>query len=128
MNVAQITDTELLQENQGLIEDRLRLLGKVERSISLAAPELKEWWLSGLLNDTAYIAMIIKLEGSKWKSLKSFQFNEFILEWQAFGEDEDGNPTKVKTLKTKAIRDAIEKMAAAEMIETEQQLSLQLIW
>lgn len=128
MNVAQITDTELLQENQALIEDRLRLLAPIERTIALTAPELKSWWIAGLLNDTAYIALIIKLEGKKWQSPKSFKFDEFIVEWQAIAEDEDGNPTKVKNLKVKAIRDAIEKMAAAQMIETEQQLSLQLIW
>lgn len=121
--------TELLQEHQELMQDRLQLLDReVSPTISLTAPELKAWWIAGLLADTAYVALIIKLEGDKWKSLKSFKFDEFILEWQAIAEDDEGNPTKVKTLKAKAIRDAIDKMVAAQMIETEQQLFLQLVW
>jgi hypothetical protein len=128
MNVAQITDTELLKENQSLIEDRLRLLGNAPRSIELEAGDLKSMWIAGIFNDTAYVALILKLEGKKWHSAKDFKFDEFIIEWQACEEDDNGNPVRFKTLKVKAIRDAIDKLVKAEIAEVQTQLSLQITW
>jgi hypothetical protein len=128
MNVAQITDTELLKENQSLIEDRLRLLGNAPRSIELEAGDLKSMWIAGIFNDTAYVALILKLEGKKWHSVKDFKFDEFIIEWQACQEDDNGNPVRFKTLKVKAIRDTIDKLVKAELAEVQTQLSLQITW
>lgn len=96
--------------------------------LTLDGSQLRGLWMTGILNDTAYVALILKLEGEKWHSSKDFKFDEFIIEWQACEEDENGNPVKFKTLKVKAIRDAIDKLVKAELAEVQTQLSLQLVW
>jgi hypothetical protein len=99
----------------------------MERNISLTPDEIRTLWLDGILSDTAYVALALKMDEHRYQRLESFDIESFAVEWQADQEDSNGNP-KVKVLKTKAVRAAIDKMNAASLAKVSQQLSLQLNW
>lgn len=98
-----------------------------EKTVSLTAFELKILWIEGIFSDTAYIALALKLNEHRYQNLRSFDIASFVAEWQAEQEDVKGNP-KTKTLNQKSVKDAIDKMNAAELTKTQEQMSLQLNW
>ena len=106
---------------------QLRQIGtaNVDR-LTFEADEIKYLWAAGILNDTAYIGMAIKLDKRKWNSLTEFNTADFIERWLFAGGDDSGLRSKVLT--PKSIREAIVKLADAGFIKIEQQLSLELTW
>ena len=109
---------------QSLETPQIRQIGTPVQ-LTLEVDEIKYMWAAGILNDTAYIGMAIKLDKRKWNSLTQFNTADFIDRWCFVGED-SGLPSKL--LKPKPIRDAIAKLADAGFIKIEQQLSLELTW
>ena len=97
------------------------------KTISLTADELKTLWADGILSDTAYVVFAIKLNEHRYQRMDNFDITSFLLEWQAEYEDSSDKP-KVKTLKAKAVRDAIDKMIAASLAKVQEQLQLRLNW
>ena len=96
-------------------------------SVSLSEFDLRTLWTAGILNDAAYVALILKLKESDWRQSRNFDCNEFAIEWEATYEDANQN-VKTKTLKVKVIRDAIDKLVKAELASSQSQLSLKLTW
>lgn len=98
-----------------------------EKTVSLTAIEIKALWADGILADTAYVALAIKFNEHRYQKLENFDIASFVDEWQAESQDAKGN-LKVKILKDKAVKDAIDKMNMASLTKVQEQLSLQLNW
>lgn len=95
--------------------------------ILLSESDIKSMWVDGILNDTAYVSLALRLS-DEYSSAREFDTPKFISDWEVPIEDEEGNPIKIKSLKPKSIRDTIEKLVGLGLLRTKQQTTLQVTW
>lgn len=96
-------------------------------SISLGIYTLKDLWTAGIINDAGYVALALEFEKNSWTdNFKAFDVAEFVRRWEVEIPQGDDRPPKLKALKPKAVRDAIDKLAENELIAINRQLTLKL--
>lgn len=92
-------------------------------SLALTTDDIQILWSQGILSDTAYVHLALQLEADKYGRLTAFDIPNFIMRWE-YQRDET---TKPKALKRKSVVIAIQLLEDLEILQTDQQLSLQLI-